>query len=1163
VAQLLHSTRFKSPTTAAASFSVTIPATATGSTLVCVAGGGATIQAKLGGTSGTNFTKRTNSLNNREVVAQDIVDAGGGTTSIGFALNGPENIDGIIFEFAAGSLGSFIAGANEGGASITSDGRAKIGSVTTTGPAVLFTMFTSGDTSGGLAGAARKFWGLEPLGKQFANDPISNDPTKSLYWSMIGVSDQSSAGTFIGQSSRITASGEQQSVMWAYQDLSGGVPTYANPYPNAIAAENSLPGSLNPTWFVAGSDAVSGKISGYTDSMSYKPGDTVNFKVDSAGANFNVEIVRLGFYGFESFSGRAQATVAGTVVTQPAPTVNSYGGTECAWTTNATWAIPTSATTGVYAYILRRTDVTTYIMQGLFVVNPSIVPANKSSGIMLTMADLSWQAYNVWGGVTDGGSTYSGYTGRSLYGAAPNLANSNRAFAVSYDRPMGTAAANSLTYFWDSEAGLVNFLEGNGYDVSYYTMVDIDKNTAIPSKYTTAISQGHSEYWTVGCRDAFENARDGGTNLMFLTSNTALWHVRFNNSDTNRRLMICYKDSHNTTGYDNTTKYDPVTYTGTWRDARTTVGGVNNTNRRPESAMTGLWFIGNGTFTERIAVPDTYKNLPIWRNTRVASNTGISVVGSNTNAMLALGTATSIDQPSSTQVGDLLIITLVFNGVPTSFNNGGFKVVSFKTADSTNITTVVLQEYAANPGVITYNFSWSGQLMSTQAILVYRNAVWEDSSASVSADTSGNATHATLATPNGGTGRWAVCMFADVDSTGLSKTTSWTAGAGLASRAQANNASGTGGPWSSLAVMDTNGAVTAGTHQYSATAQFANPHAGAVIMYISPGTTLYANTIGAEWDYVKKEEPTTPANMVMLSRQVIQLYNQRSNYNGNDYGGNGTLFYGMSLYKASSGALVFNTGSWRYQWGISRIRGAGFNSNDTIDVAMQQALINLLKDFGHDAATLLDAVANNDSTALVNPGAAATAADYGLTLTASNYQSIFDATTVPQNFNAYDSTDYNLGTLFSSDTDGTIYGARWYFPDGLPDQPVVATLYSWTNNSTGTVLATATFANPQQGWNDVLFSSPVAMTANTKYVVAVWTSDRYTSILGLFASAGITSGHLTAPQDTAGAHNGKYINGSGGSAYPSNSTNSNGYLADVLYVSSGTISFEGWGIPIN
>ncbi|HLZ15306.1 MAG TPA: hypothetical protein VKQ34_04965, partial [Candidatus Saccharimonadales bacterium] len=81
MAHLLNATRFKSPNPAATPFSVPIPATAAGSTLVCISGGGAIVTAHLG-VGGTAFTKRTSSLNNREVAAQDIVDSSGGTTTI-------------------------------------------------------------------------------------------------------------------------------------------------------------------------------------------------------------------------------------------------------------------------------------------------------------------------------------------------------------------------------------------------------------------------------------------------------------------------------------------------------------------------------------------------------------------------------------------------------------------------------------------------------------------------------------------------------------------------------------------------------------------------------------------------------------------------------------------------------------------------------------------------------------------------------------------------------------------------------------------------------------------------------------------------------------------------------------------------------------------------
>lgn len=1154
MAQMLHATRFKSPATSVASFNVTIPATAAGSKLVCVAGGGAIIQAKLG-VGGTNFTRRTNSLNNREVVAQDIVDSGGGTTTIQITLNGPENVDGMIYEFAAGALGNYIGGAIEAISGITSDGGVATGTVTTSGAAVLFAMFTLNESVTSPP-ATNQMFGFEPLGKQYANEFIGTDPTKSLYWTLIGVSDLASAGTYAAKTSGINAGTGQQSCVWAYENLDTGTPTYTNPYANAIAEENSLPGQLQPSWFGPG---MASTVAGYTDNMSYAPGDTVNFKVDSFNTAFTVEIYRCGFYGYALFGAKLHATVTGTPASQPSPTVNSYGGTVCGWATTATWAIPADAVPGVYFYNMNRSGTRA---QGIFVVR-STPPGSRANAIMLTTADFTWQAYNFWGATTDTGTSTTGYTGRSLYQAAQVGGIGSRAFAVSYDRPMGTVSSNGTTYFWDSEFALLNFLEGNGYNMAYYAMADLEKDPTIPSKYTVAVSSGHSEYWSDNLRNAYENARDAGTHLFLNTSNTSLWRVRFDPTDSNCRNIICYKDSHDTAGYDGTTKYDPVSYTGTWRDSRMNAGGVNNTVRRPESGMTGQWFIGNGTFEDRLAIPATYASLPIWRNTAAASTPTITVRGTGTANATTPGNGISVSQPSGTQVGDLLVVAVTCTGQANFNYSAPFRLVRLVTSTGPGQQTMaLLAGYALVSGSATHDFAWSSATLNASAVLVcYGGAVWEDLDSSLHSDRGGTAAHTTLSIGNNGATRWAVCAFGDNDTTGSQKTTTWTAGSGLTSRAQSDNSSSGSGPWCSTAIMDTGAAVTQGVHQYTATAQFANPQAFAGIFYISPGTPGAARTIGAEWDYVKAEEPSTPANLVRLSSQVLPVRGGAANYNGNSYGDSGLFRYGLTLYQATSGALVFNTGSWRFSCGLSRFRFGLFDNSATgVNALMQQATLNILRDMGVSPTTVLTTTANLNATPLVDPGSAAAPSAYGFPVAASTpvYQNIFGVT-APALTNENDNADYNLGTVFTAAVGGKIYGMRWHFPGILPDAPVVATLYQWTGESTGTQLATATFRNAQTGWNTVLLGSPVTITAGAKYVAAVYTDSYYVTTAGMFASGSITRADLTAIQDTSAGHNGKFLASAGAPAYPSSTFGSNGYLVDVLFIGEG---FEGWGLPL-
>lgn len=84
----------------------------------------------------------------------------------------------------------------------------------------------------------------------------------------------------------------------------------------------------------------------------------------------------------------------------------------------------------------------------------------------------------------------------------------------------------------------VRFLESLGYDVSYATDVDIDRDPTELSRHRLIIIAGHSEYWSRAERDALENARDDGTNLAFLGANDGYWQARYSSD---RSTIIEYK----------------------------------------------------------------------------------------------------------------------------------------------------------------------------------------------------------------------------------------------------------------------------------------------------------------------------------------------------------------------------------------------------------------------------------------------------------------------------------------------------------------------------------------------------------------------------------------------------------------------------------------------
>src|SRR5437588_5433422 len=80
-----------------------------------------------------------------------------------------------------------------------------------------------------------------------------------------------------------------------------------------------------------------------------------------------------------------------------------------------------------------------------------------------------------------------------------------------------------------------------------------------------------------------------------------------------------------------------------------------------------------------------------------------------------------------------------------------------------------------------------------------------------------------------------------------------------------------------------------------------------------------------------------------------------------------------------------------------------------------------------------------------------------------------------------------LGVKFRSDVSGSVTGIGFYKGAGN-NGTHVGLLYS----STGTVLAQATFSGETaSGWQQVNFSSPVSIAANTIYLAAFFTTSGY------------------------------------------------------------------------
>ena len=134
-------------------------------------------------------------------------------------------------------------------------------------------------------------------------------------------------------------------------------------------------------------------------------------------------------------------------------------------------------------------------------------------------------------------------------------------------------------------------------------------------------------------------------------------------------------------------------------------------------------------------------------------------------------------------------------------------------------------------------------------------------------------------------------------------------------------------------------------------------------------------------------------------------------------------------------------------------------------------------------------------------------------------------------------------------TAGTISGVRFYKGAGNTGTHT-GSLWS----TSGQLLATATFTNETaSGWQTVLFSSPVAITAGTTYVASYHAPvGHYASDEQFFVNQ-FDNAPLHAFASSSGG-NGVYLYGST-SAFPNQTYHSTNYWVDVLFTpTSGTSS---------
>jgi hypothetical protein len=305
--------------------------------------------------------------------------------------------------------------------------------------------------------------------------------------------------------------------------------------PPSIARENRARGLT--TWRLPGPPNLlggegRGPVEGYVARQAIGPGQTQRVYVDAPGSRtVTLQVFRMGWYGGRGGRLVLQSWPLRTVRQPPCRHRPWTGLTECRWHATLSFQIPRALSSGVYIVKLQARNGAQ--RDCLFVVRPA-----RPAPLLVVIPTATYEAYNTWGG----DSLYPG--GEKLVGAT----RTDRGVEVSYDRPY--ASQTGAGQFFIREVAMVRFLERYGYPVSYTTTDSIDRDPGQLLGVRGVIDVGHSEYWSQRAENALLRARERGTSLIFVSSDTMAWRVRFASATATSsqagepdHVIVAYKES--------------------------------------------------------------------------------------------------------------------------------------------------------------------------------------------------------------------------------------------------------------------------------------------------------------------------------------------------------------------------------------------------------------------------------------------------------------------------------------------------------------------------------------------------------------------------------------------------------------------------------------------
>jgi len=313
------------------------------------------------------------------------------------------------------------------------------------------------------------------------------------------------------------------------------------------------------------------EIWGYTNQISYLPGDEVVLHVSTTAAHWSLEV---GRDGQDYVPLLKENNIPGDH--QDTPQECSITG--CDWSPSYRFDIPQDWESGGYLITFRAEKDGDQIEEHhLFILRRSV--NETPAPFVLICATGTWLAYNCWGG----SNFYEGIAGENADAPATQVSTQRpwtRGFCKlpqGAPRPVAEVAGDpgSMVRYpymewayaygyskkfasagWASyERHFARWAEMQGIDLDFATLHDLEATPELLDRYRCAIFVGHDEYWSANMRHSVDRFADSGGKLARFAGNF-LWQTRIEDEG---RTQVCFKDAF---------KNDPVF--GTDRERLTT-----------------------------------------------------------------------------------------------------------------------------------------------------------------------------------------------------------------------------------------------------------------------------------------------------------------------------------------------------------------------------------------------------------------------------------------------------------------------------------------------------------------------------------------------------------------------------------------------------------------